>query len=309
MSNKEKLRDISVLSTQSSSLTVSIADITYSIISFDSSLKIKIEGATQKFLIHGGNHDVTIEARWDDLSDNMYHGNNRIFDSGALWQLYNYHGKYLFSFTSPVFGSIPYKIALVEKDFTRGEVLLHRPYFNKDQPVYPLEYPLDELLLINYLAFGKGVEIHACGVVDIEGRGHLFIGQSGAGKTTIARLWQDEPGVTVLSDDRIILRKIDDTIWMYGTPWHGDAGFASLTRAPLRKIYFLRHGQRNELLPQGLTEALAHLFACSFPLFYNREAIDFSLTFLESVVTTVPCYELWFIPDIQVIKFLKYVKK
>jgi hypothetical protein len=95
---------------------------------------------------------------------------------------------------------------------------------------------------------------------------------------------------------------------MYGTPWHGDAGFASPARAPLRKIYFLRHGQRNELLPQGLTEALAHLFACSFPPFYNREALDFTLGLLESVVKTVPSYELTFMPDKKVVKFIQELR-
>jgi hypothetical protein len=33
----------------------------------------------------------------------------------------------------------------------------------------------------------------------------------------MARLWKDVPGVTVLSDDRIILRKMDGRIWMFGT--------------------------------------------------------------------------------------------
>ena len=72
----------------------------------------------------------------------------------------------------------------------------------------PLEYPLDELLLQGLLARGRGAEIHACGIADGSGRGLLFVGQSGAGKTTMARLWEGERGITVLSDDRIILRRV-----------------------------------------------------------------------------------------------------
>ena len=96
-------------------------------------------------------------------------------------------------------------------------------YLNRDciddAAAYPLEYPLDELLIINLLAQGRGVEVHAAGVIDPEGCGHLFLGQSGGGKTTISRLWQGVERAEILSDeDRIILRKEAGRIWMYGTP-------------------------------------------------------------------------------------------
>jgi hypothetical protein len=131
------------------------------------------------------------------------------------------------------------------------------------------------------------------------------LGQSGAGKTTIAKLWEKEPGVTILSDDRIILRKMENTIWMYGTPWHGDAMLASPSRAPITTIHFLQKGQKNELISQEPTNSITSLFACSFPLFYNRGALDFTLGFLEDVVRNVPCYELKFKPDKSVVEFIQ----
>ena len=283
---------------------IRIADIVYEIVNVDPTLKINIEGATQKFLVHEATPDVTIETRWDDLSA-MKIRSKKVFDSGAIWQLYNYNEKYLFSFTTPALGSIPYKMAIVNKDFSRGEVLLHRTCFDTDQPKYPLEYPLDELLFINFLALGKGVEVHACGIIDSNEKGHLFIGQSGAGKTTMARLWQDEPGVTVLSDDRIVLRKVDKSFWMHGTPWHGEAELASPARDPLTRIYFLKHGQKNEIVRQGATDAIGRLFACSFLPFYSSEALDFTLGFFEEVVKTIPCYELRFVPDERVVEFFQ----
>src|SRR5215469_6722666 len=48
-------------------------------------------------------------------------------------------------------------------------------------------------------------EVHACGVEDSDGRAYHFVGQSGAGKPTTARLWHKARGIHVLSDDRIIL--------------------------------------------------------------------------------------------------------
>jgi len=281
-----------------------IADITCCITSADPSAKLRIEGATQSFFVPERDPDITIEARWSDLSGIKY-GGPKLFDSGALWQLHQVNGAFLFSFSSEVFGPTPYKVALLKKDFATGEVLLHRPYFYTDQSLHPLGYPLDELLFTNFLALGRGAEVHACGVVDSYERGHLFVGQSTAGKTTIARLWENEPDITVLSDDRIILRRIENKIWMYGTPWHGEAMLASPGRVSLTAVYFLEKGKKNELVAQKPSDSISRLFTCSFPPFYNRDALDFTLTFLEDVVKNVPCSELKFTPDKSVVEFIK----
>ena len=284
-------------------LFVKIADFTIALFSPDPEMKIGLLGATREFLIDEGDPDLKVQAKWGDLSKK--NGGKMIFDSGFLWKLYLENDSYEFRFTSPPWGVHPYKIAIFDQEFTTGEVTFQHTYSNRDQSVYPLEYPLDELMINSLLAKGKGVEVHACGVVDFCGNGHLFVGQSEAGKTTIARLWEKEPGTTVLSDDRIILRKRENTIWMYGTPWHGEAGLASPAGAPLTKVYFLNKGHNNELVSQKPANSVSRLFACCFPQFYNHEALDFTLSFLEGVVKNVPCFELSFKPDKSVIELIQ----
>ena len=281
---------------------LNIADITLSLISDDPKLKLEIEEATKKFLVPSANPDVSVQARWGDICDER--SGKKIFDSGILWQLYAQDGSYRFHFTTPTLGPAPYKIASFNRDFTSGQVCFHRPYYSLSQPLYPLDYPLDEILMVNILAQGKGVEVHACGVVDSEGNGHLFLGQSGAGKTTMARLWQKQADVTVLSDDRIILRRSGSSLWMYGTPWHGEADLASPDRVPLTKVYFLTKGIKNELAPLKGYDAAGRLFACSFPPFYSQAGLDFTLSFLEEIVRTIPCYELKFLPQEEVLGFI-----
>jgi hypothetical protein len=280
-----------------------IGDIGIALRSQDRELKIGVKGAMEKFLVAECHPDVMVEAKFGDLSDETK--GKKLFDSGSLWQLYQENGSYFFCFTSPVFDSHPYKAARFNPDFTYGEVDLDYQFFKSERSIYPLDYPLDELLIVNALAQGRGVEVHGCGILDSQSRGHLFVGQSSAGKTTMAKLWQDEPGVKVLSDDRIILRKIGDTIWMYGTPWHGEAVLACPTRGPLRRIYFLEKGKKNKLFSLKPPNSIARLFACSFPPFYNRNAIDFTLVFLEDVVRTVPCYEVMFKQEQSVVEFIQ----
>lgn len=284
-------------------LLLSVADLTTAIVRGRDDPPLWVDEATRQFLVAKGAPDVTVEVHWGDLSHEA--GGEKVFDSGSVWQLHRQGDRFAFRFRSTVFGETPYKTASFNTGFTAGDVRLHRPYFEAGGPIYPLEYPLDELLMIGLLGQGRGVEIHGCGVVDRSGAGYLFAGQSGAGKTTMARLWRQEAGVTILSDERVVLRSLGDRIRMYGTPWHGDEPLASPRSVPLSHIFFLRHAADHTLVPVKGADAAAQIFASCFPPFHSAAALDFTLGLLERIVQTVPCDELQFAPDRTVIGLIR----
>jgi len=287
----------------SGALTFGVGDITVRLMSVDPRLQMEVQGAAGLFLVTGAEADIHVEAAWGQLSDTPP-GKN-LFDSGGVWQLYRRDADYIFQFKSPTCGAIPYKQACFNSSFTSGELRLHVDYFDRSQPVYPLEFPLDELLLVNLLANGRGVEVHACGLVDSDGRGHLFLGHSGGGKSTMARLWQEAGGVQVLSDDRIILRSVGQRIWMYGTPWHGEARLASPARVPVAQIFFLRHALQNGIVSLRPAEAVARLMACSFVPFYSPGGLDFTVAFFQQMTQSIPVRELSFAPDERVVEYVR----
>lgn len=222
------------------------------------------------------------------------------FASGGVWSLYRRAAAHEYVFQSPATGEGAYKTAILDSDYRRGRVWLSRQVFGGRPALYPLEYPLDELLVIHRLARGEGVEVHACGVRDAAGRGLLFTGHSGAGKSTLARLWLEEPGAQILSDDRIILRR--DTarggrITMHGTPWHGEARLALPLEAPLHAVYFLEHAAQNELRPLEPARAAAELAARSFLPYHSAAGLDFALGFFAALVAEVPCDVFRFVPQ------------
>jgi hypothetical protein len=200
-------------------------------------------------------------------------------------------------------GPVPYKTARLNATFTAADVRLYRRHFDRQSAdsVYPLEYPLDELLMIHLLAQGRGVEVHGCGLLDSAGRGYVFAGQSGAGKSTLARLWLNQPGVTLLSDERVVLRTDRDRITIHGTPWHGDAMLVSPQSGELAGVFLLNHSASHALAATGGSRAAARLLACSFLPFHSAAAVDRTARALEQVVSDVPCYDLWFAPDRSVI--------
>lgn len=277
-----------------SQLSYRIGGITFGL-EAEGELRLTPERELSAFAVEPGFCDVSLQVAWADSL--RVPASTLLFHSGGLWSLFAEPSGYRFSFLSPLLGMTPYKEAWLDPEFRSGRVLLSRRYFDTDRPVYPLEYPLDELLMIHRLSRGEGVEVHAVGISDENGRGHLFLGHSGAGKSTTARLWIDRPGVRILSDDRIILREQDGQIWMHGTPWHGDAGIASPDCAPLSGIYLLAHGSSNEQFPLAAGRAAAELFTRSFVTHHSADGIQFTLDFLDRVAREVPCSIFQFVPD------------
>lgn len=227
-----------------------------------------------------------------------------IFDSGAIWKLFRRDSQFCFDFTAPLFGKNPYKRLLVDEQFRRATLLLNQESFSRFAgAVSPLDYPLDELLITHRLTQEKAVELHACGIVLPDGTGNLFVGHSGAGKSTTTRLWTAHQDVLVLSDDRIIVRREDlldknpGRVRMYGTPWHGDAMYASPESAPIRRILILEHGRGNVLTRLSSAEAVAELFARSFVPQHCHDYVQSALQFLQQVVEEIPCYRFTFEPN------------
>jgi hypothetical protein len=230
------------------------------------------------------------------------------FNSGGLWSAHTHPIGTQFYFSSPTLGNRPYKAAWFDPTFSRGHIVLNRSLLRTDDEIFPLEYPIDELALMHRLALGEGVELHALGLADRDGSGYLFVGHSGAGKSTTARLWMLEDGVRLLSDDRIILRKHDGDFWMYGTPWHGDAGVAAQGRALLSSIFLLKQFPRDEIVAVAPAQAAAELFARAFVPHYLGDGIDFTLGFLKSVAQTVSCSTLRFTPTKSAVEAIRHAR-
>ena len=266
----------------------------------DEDIEMTLDPGLRDFVVEPSMGDIQIRVDWTENLE--IPSGEPLFNSGGLWRLFEESDGYRFYFSTPYLGASPYKAAWFDPDFKRGHLVLFRPYFDARKAIYPLEYPLDELLMIHRLACGEGVEMHAVGIVDDAGKGHLFLGHSGAGKSTTARLWKSQPNAHVLSDDRIILRARDGRIWMYGTPWHGDAGIASPESAPLSKLYLLEHSNKTELVSLAPGRAAAELFTRSFVPHHSQKGLQFTLRFLDRVARETPCSIFRFLPDISAVE-------
>lgn len=277
-----------------SRIALSVGGISFGV-SSSGDLRLALEPALAEFASGNAVCDVEIAASWTDHLE--LPATAPAFQSGGLWSAFEEDGGFSFYFQTAYLGSAPYKKAHFDRRFTRGRVLLLKRYFDPKLPVYPLEYPLDELLMIHRLSTGPGVEVHGCGVITRDGLGRLFVGHSGAGKSTTSRLWLNQPGVCVLSDDRIILRKTGEHITMHGTPWHGDAGLAAQASGGLDRVFLLEHGSTNEIIPLEPSRAAAELFTRTFVPHHSSAGLAHVLQFIEQIARKVPVALFRFVPD------------
>lgn len=264
-------------------------------------LELTTDSRTSEFLSFDDQPpDATVDVRWDSHFDPP---GELIFDTG-LWRAYS-GDDFIFDFHTEKLGPQPYKRAIFNRDFTRGEVRLNQELLRNEDSYYPFEYPLDELAMMHRLALGHGVELHSCGLATSDGRGYLFVGHSGAGKSTLGKLWVSERGARILSDDRVIVTRQQNTFRIHGTPWHGEAGLACNASAELKAIFLIQHGTENELLRVNPAQASAELFARSFVPWFRPEALGFSLGFMQSIVADIPIYIFRCVPNPTAIAFLE----
>ena len=231
-----------------------------------------------------------------------------LFDSGTTWRVCDCGGDLRFDFGYPLADQAPAKRLFVDRTYQSATLQLNSLFLSKfGDRIPPLSYPLDELLIMHRLTQERAIELHSVGIIGPDGASNLFVGHSGAGKSTTARLWTSLHKVKILSDDRIIVRESparelqpgDDPrqIFMYGTPWHGEGCYALPERAPLNRIFILEHGQGNIITRLTPSQAVGELFARAFVPFHRHEYIESALSFLEQLVESVPCYRYSFEPD------------
>ena len=184
------------------------------------------------------------------------------------------------------------------------------PKKDKGYQWYPPDviYDFLQILLIHYFAQKNlGVFVHSMGIKDTSGRGFIFAGKSGAGKSTLARIWYGKGNAQVLNDDRIVVRKMKGKYFMYGVPWHGEFSDYLVfrrKRAPLSKLFFIRHSSRNTVNPLSEAEVFSFLYPVIFPPFWDKKGLENVVSFCKDMIKHVPCCHLGFEKDKKIVDFV-----
>ncbi len=147
-------------------------------------------------------------------------------------------------------------------------------------------------VICDYIINKGGFFLH-CSCLKYKEEAIIFTAPSGTGKSTHAALWRKHFGdqVTMINDDKPLMREKDGRFVIYGTPWNGKHGIGANTSAPVRAVVFLSQAPENTAKPIDPIEAITLLLQQTV-LPSDKGALSKLLDMLGRLVENVPMLRL-----------------
>lgn len=187
------------------------------------------------------------------------------------------------------------QVAILDESFRHWKI-----YSNIENDIFlPLRYPMGPIMMHYMTMKTNAVLMHASSAFDgVKAR--LFSGFSGAGKSTISMLWA-KAGHQIINDDRLVIRHMQDGFYVYNTPMY----YQDMPKkAPLNSIFLISHSPENKIKQLTGVTAISKVMAFSIQNNFDRQFIQSRIDLFAQLCSKVSVYELGFVPDESVVKFV-----
>ncbi len=135
-------------------------------------------------------------------------------------------------------------------------------------------------------------------VIRHQGKGYLFQGKSGTGKSTHSSLWiKHIPQAELLNDDNPVIRMIDGEARVFGSPWSGKTPCYRNEEAPIGAFVRLSQAPQNRINRQQVPQAFASIFPSCSSMKWDKRVNDAICHTVGLLATQVPVYHLECLPD------------
>ena len=164
-----------------------------------------------------------------------------------------------------------------------------------------IRFCIDNACMLLYAfatASKQTLEMHAA-VIERKGHGFLFLGHSGTGKSTHARMWMAAfEDAKLLNDDNPILRILENgEVHVYGSPWSGKTPCYINREVPVGAIVQLAQAPYNRIQPIRLPEAYAYMLSSASGLKIEPKMMDALYDTIARTIQTVQVYKMECLPD------------
>ncbi len=141
-----------------------------------------------------------------------------------------------------------------------------------------------------------GILLHSS-LVCHEGRGVLFSGPCGIGKSTQAELWHSTFGDKIINGDRGVIRRTESGFYAGGSPWCGSSGIYCSDFVPVEAIVLLGQGSENVMAPADPKIAFRKIYSQCIVHSWDRAFVDRVCDLVGDLVRRVPVYTLECVPQ------------
>ena len=160
----------------------------------------------------------------------------------------------------------------------------------------PLRNPDNFTVFSNHVFYSNAVrrqmlQLHAATIED-EGRGILFLGPSGIGKTTQAERWAQYRGSSIINGDIGLVQRTAQGYLAWGTPWHGSSPYCLNASTPLKALVVLKQAPYNTLRELTGFEKVAEVSSHVFYPTWLEDGMDLCSDTLNHLLSDLPVYRL-----------------
>ncbi len=162
------------------------------------------------------------------------------------------------------------------------------------------QFGLNNALMLCYAFAGSHYQtllIHAS-CVAYNGCGYPFIAKSGTGKSTHSSLWlQHIEGTELMNDDKPVIRIIDGTPYIYGSPWSGKTPCYRNRQALLGAVTLIERAKQNSIERLNPVAAFATLLPACSSMKWDEPTYGRLCDAIAKIIETTPVYTLHCLPD------------
>lgn len=150
--------------------------------------------------------------------------------------------------------------------------------------------------IMTHLSTRHGIQVHSS-LVDYNGKGILFVGPSGIGKTTQAELWMKYRDAVIINGDMALVHEEDGVFSGHGCPWHGSSPYCENRQVPLSGIIVLEQAEENTIERlTGITMIERMMRNVFLPQWYEK-GVEGVMETVDHLLSTVPVYLMKCRPD------------
>ncbi|WP_018462226.1 hypothetical protein [Segatella paludivivens] len=154
------------------------------------------------------------------------------------------------------------------------------------------------MLIMAFAGSSKDTILVHASLVRHNGYGYAFVAKSGTGKSTQVSLWlRYIPNCDLMNDDNPVIRLINGSPYIYGSPWSGKTPCYRNVKAPLGAITRIDRAKSNSIDRLSPVESFASVLPSCSSMKWDKDIFNNICNVISRIIEKVSIYTLHCTPE------------